>query len=170
MAKQETMIHDSGRLPLVVCVPCVALGLLCLLLAVEILTDRLFGVRLLFEAPAEPLSAGATLGVASFLLLLAFALTNAWSLRRRWTVVADDCLLHKLDWLGGTVRRTTPLGDIAAIEVKPLPGRRVGNSNWRVQVRLADGGVIFVHETSEDEADAVALRLSWAVGASLEHV
>ena len=36
----------------------------------------------------------------SLLLLLAFAFTNAWSLRRRWAVVADDCLLYELDWLG----------------------------------------------------------------------
>ena len=151
----DTPVYDGGRAPWWVRVPCLLLGVVCLLLLADLLCARLLNLHWL--------DARTPLGVVPAVLalvLLAFWMIQVWYGRKRifWDAAGQRLMVEDrlLIW---TVRRRIPASQVTSIEVRR--GRTLASTFWDIYACAPMGKTTWLTRAyeKEDAAD-IAQRLA----------
>ena len=130
------ILYDSGRVPLLIRVPCLLLAFLCLAILFDLAVLLAFDRTVLLPPPTD-LPAGWLVAFAGTAVLAAFML-SVWVGRTRIIWDAELGVLQvEGRWLFGTTRRNLPQAELAVVRIRH--GRILGSSAWNVSLLDSSG-------------------------------
>jgi hypothetical protein len=156
-------VYDSGPLPLLIRVPCLALGLFCFLLACDLVSHRAFGVGIIFATPPETPSGfiPALLAaiVLSWFMFLAFFGRN----RIFWIPSSQELVLKYRGLFFCKTSKHIHRDTISFVAIRR--GRLLASTFWDLYVMDPKGKRRWLTRSyDEDKAKFVARTIAQAVG------
>jgi hypothetical protein len=154
-------LYDSGRVPLLIRIPCLALGLLCLSALADLLSRHVFGVGVGFLS-TRPGPFGlipALLGTG----ILSYGMLSIWFGRNRicWIPASRELVSEGMN-LWWRSRTRIPRDVISSIAVEK---GSVKSSFWDLYAVKSDGTRVWLtRQNVESEAMTVARNIAGGVG------
>jgi hypothetical protein len=157
MPNEPTVLYDTERLPLLIRLPFLLIGICCFLALVDFLGDWLFGLRILFAS--SPKTSNRVI-FAAICLGLAIQL---WSQRRRilW-YATDEYLVIEERLLFWDTQQWIARELVSSIQIRP--GRTKSGPCWNIYAYEFNGRKKWLTRTGDkEEASEIAGRIAQAI-------
>lgn len=162
-------VYDSGRVPFLIRVPCLALGIFCFLIACDLISHRVFGVGIIFaSSPDTPLGFIPALLGMTILSWFMFHVWFGWN-RIVWMPSSQELVLNYRNLLFRKTSKHIHRDAISFVAIRR--GRLLTGTFWDLYVVNPEGKRRWLtRQYSEVKAATVAHVIAEAVGAQYKTV